>query len=170
MMISTADYQLRYYPLRMSTSGEPLVPGLYDRLGYLLKHAHLALGEHTGPALAPLGINGRELAVLSVLGSSEALAQQQAAGRLGVDRTTMVALVDELQGKHLVERRSDPLDRRRNLVFLTTKGRRTLEQGQRASREAEERFLAALDPAQPDQLRSILQRLLGLDGPSDETR
>jgi DNA-binding MarR family transcriptional regulator len=146
----------------MPTSVDGVEPGLHDRLGYLLKHAQLALGEQTGPALAPLGINGRELAVLTVLGASEALAQQQAAGRLGVDRTTMVDLVDELERKQLVERRSDPDDRRRNLVHLTATGRRALEQGSRVTREAEQTFLAALDPAEADQFRSMLQRVLGL--------
>jgi len=147
----------------MPTSVDGVQPGLHDRLGYLLKHANLALSELTGPALAPLGINGRELAVLTVLGAAEALAQQQAAGRLGVDRTTMVDLVDELERKQLVERRSDPDDRRRNLVFLTATGRRALEQGSQAAREAEQTFLAALDPAEADQFRAMLQRVLGLD-------
>ena len=137
--------------------------GLHDRLGYLLKHAQLALGEHTGPALAPLGITGRELAVLTVLGAAEPLAQHQAAGRLAVDRTTMVELVDGLERKGLVERRPDPGDRRRNLVHLTAAGRRTLDEGGRAARDAERTFLAALAPAEADQLRDMLQRVLRLD-------
>jgi DNA-binding MarR family transcriptional regulator len=138
------------------------MPGLHDRLGYLLKHAQSALAEHTGPALAPWGINGRELAVLTVLGAGEPLAQQQAGARLGVDRTTMVALVDELERKGLVERRPDAADRRRNLVHLTAAGRDAFEQGGRASLEAEQKFLAALDPDEPDRLRSMLKRALGL--------
>jgi DNA-binding MarR family transcriptional regulator len=146
----------------MPTPVDGVEPGVHDRLGYLLKHAQLALGEHTGPALAPLGINGRELAVLTVLGAAEALAQQQAAGRLGVDRTTMVDLVDALERKGLVERRADPGDRRRNLVHLTEPGRRALTEGGRLARAAEQTFLAALDPAEADQFRSMLQRVLGL--------
>ena len=136
--------------------------GLRERLAYLLKHAQLALGEHTGPALAPFGITGRELAVLTVLGEAEALAQHQAAGRLGVDRTTMVELVDGLERKGFVERRPDPGDRRRNLVHLTPAGRHALDEGGRASRDAEQTFLAALDPAEAVQLRTMLQRVLGI--------
>src|SRR4051812_18676719 len=75
----------------------PQVTAVRHRLGYLLKHAQLALAEHTGPALEPLAINGRELAILTVLGGSERLSQQQAAGRLGVDRTSMVDLIDSLE-------------------------------------------------------------------------
>jgi DNA-binding MarR family transcriptional regulator len=150
LIVSAADYQ---------DCGN--VNGM--RLGYLLKHAHLALGERTGPALALYGINGRELAVLAVLDDDEAPAQQQAADRLGVDRTTMVALVDELSAKGLVERRPDPDDRRRNLVHLTPAGRRARDEGTRAATAAEDAFLAPLTPAERDRLRDMLERVLRLD-------
>jgi DNA-binding MarR family transcriptional regulator len=88
-------------------------------MGYLLKHAQLRMAELNAAALAPFGITGRELAVLLAIDSQAPLSQQEAAGRLGVDRTTMVALIDELEGKQLVQRRQDPADRRRNVVALT---------------------------------------------------
>ena len=144
--------------------GLPVLPSaesLQDRLGYLLKHAQMALTTHTTAALEAFGINGRELAVLTVLGSGPAPAQQQAAGQLGVDRTTMVDLVDALEDKGLVERRSDPGDRRRNLVHLTDKGRKALDEGERAYREAERRFLGGLSDDEARQLRSLLRRVLG---------
>src|SRR6266540_2827611 len=106
--------------------GERAAAARAGHLGYLLKHAWLRAQEVTGPALAPYGIGGRELAVLLVLAEGESLSQQQAAGRLEVDRTTMVALLDELQAKGLVARRPHPKDRRRNIVELTGKGRETL--------------------------------------------
>ena len=67
-------------------------------------------------------MTGRELAVLTVLAGDEPASQQQAAQRLGVDRTTMVALVDALEGKGLVQRHADAADRRRNVVELTAAG------------------------------------------------
>lgn len=131
---------------------------LRDRLGYLLKHAQLAVTERTTAALAPLQINGRELAVLTVLGGDggPALAQQQAAGKLNVDRTTMVDLVDVLEGKGLVERRPDPNDRRRNLVHLTAKGEQTRKEGERLYREIEQALLS--EPEMAD-LKRLLQKL-----------
>ncbi|MEU4237898.1 MarR family transcriptional regulator [Actinoplanes sp. NPDC026619] len=134
---------------------------LHDRLGYLLKHVQASLTERTGAALTPLGITGRELAVLTVLGGPEPLAQQQAASRLGVDRTTMVDLVDALERKDLVERRPDPADRRRNLVHLTAHGRQVLGDGSRVHAEAERQSLAALDPDEIAQLKALLRRALG---------
>ena len=134
--------------------------GLTDRLGYLLKQVQAGFSEVHTQALGELRINGRELAVLAVLAGPETPSQQQAALRLGVDRTTMVDLVDSLELKQLVERRPDPLDRRRNLVQLTAEGRRVLQDGNRASRQAEDRFLAGLDPAEAKFFRTTLQRLL----------
>jgi DNA-binding MarR family transcriptional regulator len=141
-------------------SGEGPDPELASRLGYLLKHAQLRLFEMTAAALAPYGVNGRELAVLVVLAGCEPASQQQAARRLGVDRTTMVALVDALEAKGLVARRPDAGDRRRNVVELTAAGRDTLDRGSRAGDDAERRFLAPLTPSAAKQLKDALRALI----------
>jgi DNA-binding MarR family transcriptional regulator len=149
------------------TAPPVVAPPSQQRLIQLLKHAHLALGDTTGRALAPFQITGRELAVLVALDAHEPLSQQQAAGQLGVDRTTMVELIDGLEQKHLVERRPDTSDRRRNIVQLTADGQHALREGGRAALEAERQFLAHLNPAEATQLTTTLQRLLTppADGP-----
>lgn len=129
---------------------------LAGRLGYLLKHAQLGLAELTAAALEPFGLTGRELAVLTVLASSEPTSQQQAAQRLGVDRTTMVALVDVLEDKGLVQRHAHAEDRRRNVVELTEKGRGTLHEAGKAAQEAESRFLAPLSSKDAQRLKAAL--------------
>jgi DNA-binding MarR family transcriptional regulator len=135
-------------------------PELAGRLGYLLKHARERLAELTAEALAPFDISGRELAVLLVLASQEPTSQQQAARRLGIDRTTMVAFVDVLEDKGLVARRPDPDDRRRNVVALTTAGHDTLHRATRASDDAERRFLAPLTQSAGENLKRTLVKLV----------
>lgn len=130
------------------------------RLGYLLKHAALRLAGLTGPALEPYGIDGRELAVLSVLDAAEPLSQQEAAQRLGIDRTTMVAMVDTLEGKKLVARRPHPHDRRKNAVELTERGRETIRLGVPAVERAEQAFLASLPEEERRLFRAVLERLV----------
>ena len=137
-------------PLREPTSS----------LGYLFKHARLRLAELTGQALAPFGISGRELAVLLTLAASEPASQQQAAQRLGVDRTTMVGLVDVLEAKDLVTRRPQEGDRRRNVVELTETGRDTLRRASEAATEVERQFLAPLSPAAAAQFTRALRALV----------
>lgn len=129
-------------------------------LAYLLKHAQLQLAELTGPALAPFGISGRELAVLLTLAGCEPASQQQAAQRLGVDRTTMVGLVDALEDKGLVARRPQEDDRRRNVVELTEAGRDTLRRAGEAAAQAERQFLAPLSPAAAAQFTESLRTLV----------
>jgi DNA-binding MarR family transcriptional regulator len=130
------------------------------RLGHLLKQAHHQFMEQATKALAPLGIGTREWAALLCLDDERNLSQGAVAQRLGVDRTTMVALVDALQQKGLVAREPDPADRRKNRVVLTPEGRRLTEQGAELADEVERRFLAALSPTQAQQLKSSLQVLL----------
>jgi DNA-binding MarR family transcriptional regulator len=135
-------------------------PNLSSRLGYLLKHAQLRMAELNAEALAPYGIDGRELAVLLVLAGREPASQQQAAQRLGIDRTTMVAMLDKLEGKGLVARHPDTDDRRRNVVELTDTGQDTLRRAATASDEAERALLAPLSPQAAQQLRISLQALV----------
>lgn len=137
---------------------------LGTRLGYLLKHAQLRLAEHAGPALAPFGLDARELAVLAVLAAGRPLSQLEAARRLGVDRTTMVALVDALEGKGLVERRRSEEDRRRNVVSLTRRGERVRAEAEAARVAAEREFLAPLGGEDAAHLVATLRRLVGGGG------
>jgi DNA-binding MarR family transcriptional regulator len=130
-----------------------------DHLVPLLKHTLGGLSAAIDAALAPHGVDGRELAVLRTFAGSVPRSQQEAARDLHVDRTTMVALVDALEAKDLVERRRDAHDRRRNVVELTAGGRRTLRSAETAARRAEQRFLAPLDDEAVAQLRSSLRAL-----------
>jgi DNA-binding MarR family transcriptional regulator len=145
-------------PDEQPREGEPL-PALAGRLGYLLKHAQLRLADLTAAAMAPFGITGRQLAVLIATDSRAPLSQQEVARRLGVDRTTMVLLIDELEDKRLVQRRQDPGDRRKNVVALTDAGRATLRQASSASAEAERLFLGPLSGDEATQLRQALREI-----------
>ena len=146
----------------MGDMGEPpdSVRPVTDRFGYLLKHARERLSGLQAEALAPFGITGRELAVLTILVAGPPPSQLEAAQRLGIDRTSMVGLLDALEEKGLVERASDPADRRRNIVVLTATGHRLLVDASRATDAAETAFLAALSPADADRLRRFLQDVI----------
>ena len=99
-------------------------------------------------ALEPLGINGREAAVLRAIDDGRPVSQGEIARAMNVDRTTMVALIDDLQVKGLVRRRQDPDDRRKNVVELTDAGR-DRPAGGRAVEQAERDFLARCRPPRP---------------------
>jgi DNA-binding MarR family transcriptional regulator len=130
------------------------------RLGYLLKHAQQAMHELNDAALAQYDINGRELGVLAVLAGQEPASQQEAAQRLGIDRTTMVTILDTLEGKGLVSRHPSATDRRRNVVELTAVGQRIYEKASAAAFQAEETFLDPLKPEDREGFRQALRAVV----------
>ncbi|MEU9172058.1 MarR family transcriptional regulator [Streptomyces sp. NPDC048420] len=142
---------------------------LTSRLGYLFKHAYLRLTEESARALEPHGIDGRELAVLAVLDAHDDLSQLEAAGKLAIDRTTMVALVDALERKELVERRRSAKDRRKNIAQLTPTGRERLRDAEHARQAMERQFLAPLSSADAACLVRTLQSLVGAPTRADDT-
>jgi DNA-binding MarR family transcriptional regulator len=73
----------------------------------------------------------------------------------------MVALVDELQRKGLVQRRPQAEDRRKNSVALTREGRDTMQRGAHIADECEREFLAPLDDPDAEQLKRALQAVIG---------
>jgi DNA-binding MarR family transcriptional regulator len=145
----------------MSTDTGP-GPLLSPRLGYLFKHAQMRMHELNEEALAPFGIDGRELGILLVIAGHEPGSQQQAAQRLGIDRTSMVGLLDALEDKGLVSRHPHAGDRRRNVVELTAAGRDTVRRAAKASERAEATLLAPLTDQDGERLRAALQAILAL--------
>jgi DNA-binding MarR family transcriptional regulator len=135
-------------------------PVVSRRLGYLFKHAQTRMEELNTEALAPFGIDARELGILLVIASHEPGSQQQAAQRLGIDRTSMVARIDALEDKGLLSRRPHAEDRRRNVVELTTAGRDTVGRATDASERAEAALLASLTPQEGERLRKALQAIV----------
>src|ERR1700728_4721387 len=129
-------------------------------LGYLLKHVQLRFSELATAALAPTGINGREAAVLRAIDNPHPLAQGEIARRMGIDRTTMVALIDDLQERGLVQRRQDPDDRRKNVVGLTDAGQDITRQATRIGEQAERTFLSPLSAGEAEQFKKTLHALL----------
>ena len=140
-------------------SEDDLGPRLSARLTYLLKRTLVDLETLHEQHLGPVGVSARELAVLLFLDGREPESQQQAAARMGIDRTTMVGLLDSLEGKNLVARRPDAGDRRRNVVVLTEVGTAKLREATEASDAAERELLAALDGREAAQLRALLTRV-----------
>src|SRR6266508_2309992 len=68
----------------------------------------------------------------------------------------VLALLDELEERSLIDRRRDPSDRRRHLVSLTSEGRRALKRLRSVVKRVDEDFLAPLDDEQREALHALL--------------
>ena len=131
-----------------------------ERPGYLLHKAGLVLVEDVEKALGAVGMRIRYFFVLAALAGGPELSQQDLSRLLNLDPTTMVALVDEMEGAGHVERRRNPSDRRRYILSLTDGGRKALERAGHAVDEVERDFLAAVPEADRERLRTLLGELL----------
>ena len=126
----------------------------------MFTRAEMRMEQRNTEALAPFAIHARELDILLVIASREPGSQQQAAQRLGIDRTSTVARIDALEAKGLVSRHPHAGDRRRNLVELTDGGRETVRRATRASERAEAALLASLTAQEGERLRTMLQAVV----------
>lgn len=151
----------------MSTLPEPDQPSIPSALpapltvwlSYLLRQATLRVQGRVAEALAEHGMRPPHNAVLSILADGP-LAQIALATRLQTDRTTMVAIIDDLEAWQLVERRRNPHDRRAHDVSLTELGRARLSEAQDAVSTADAAFFGTLTEPEQAQLRAMLLRLI----------
>jgi DNA-binding MarR family transcriptional regulator len=133
---------------------------LLRRTGFLLAKATQRVREHVEPALAPLGIRPRHYGVLETLAEFGPLSQQSLGGRVRMDRTTMVQVVDDLERLGYVGRSPHPTDRRAHSVRLRADGRRALGDARRLLRATDAAAFAPLSASERRQLRELLARLL----------
>jgi DNA-binding MarR family transcriptional regulator len=110
-------------------------------------------------SLAPFGLEPRHFGVLNLVALSEGVSQRALTDPLGIPASRLVAVVDDLEHQGLVERRRNPDDRRAHALYLTSKGRKTLDRARGAAHDNEQQFTAALTPTEREQLLGLLRRL-----------
>lgn len=137
---------------------------LSRRAGFLLvqlgTHRHRRFAER----LAVLDLHPRHFGMLSQLAVNEGQSQQALSTALGIHRSAVVALVDDLEERGLAERRRDPVDRRAYTLYLTPAGRKLLTRLERIAEEDEAELLGGLDAPERSQLISLLQRVAESQG------
>jgi DNA-binding MarR family transcriptional regulator len=112
----------------------------------------------TAEALESLGLTTALFALLNVLGTREGAIQQELGAAMGVDPSTMVSLIDQLEAAGLAKRRPRPTDRRAREVVITPKGRRVLEQARRLAMQVEHHVLRGLSRAERRRMLALLRR------------
>jgi DNA-binding MarR family transcriptional regulator len=137
--------------------------GLERRITYLLRRVTDAAGRKANAALRRLNLDTRHYTVLAVLGGGAGSSQRALADTLGLDRATVVALVDTLESQGLARRAQSQEDRRANVVELTPKGRRALKRADALMEACELSFVEALRPDERALMTDMLERLLRSD-------
>ncbi|MGQ5261345.1 MarR family winged helix-turn-helix transcriptional regulator [Micromonospora sp. ZYX-F-536] len=134
---------------------DPLDEDLGWMLGIVFR-GYVRAAEH---ALADFPGGPRGYQVLTAAVNGPTRNQGAIAEELGMDRTVLTYVIDDLERPGLVARRADPADRRSRLVDVTDTGRAAWEQRRRSLRHVESHLLGALSPAESTTLRALLQRV-----------
>jgi DNA-binding MarR family transcriptional regulator len=116
-------------------------------------------------ALESLDLTPALFGLLNLLGRVDGANQQELGKAMGVDPSTMVSLIDELEARGLAKRQPHPKDRRARAVVLTAKGRRLRERGRRMASQVEDEVLGGLSAADRRELLRLL-RLAHASAPS----
>ncbi|WP_405789091.1 MarR family winged helix-turn-helix transcriptional regulator [Streptomyces sp. NBC_01367] len=139
----------------------PLVPARLRELPSRL------LGQASTHAqrLVTEGLSGADAhkwhyAALVALEESGPASQATLSARTGIHRSDLVAVINELAARELVERAPDPEDRRRNVITLTPHGRRHLRTLEQILAAAQEELLAPLSAGEREQLTRLLGRIV----------
>jgi DNA-binding MarR family transcriptional regulator len=101
----------------------------------------------------------RRFCVLALLARGP-LSQRQLIDVLGVDKSTVVRVVDDLERQGLLTRRRDPHDRRAHAVELTDHGRQRLDAAQAAARDLGAHLFGWLTDRDRRRLHATLQRII----------
>lgn len=136
-------------------SGAPIAePRLAGYTGYLAPLAARRAAQYIRPALPP-GRTPRDLAILGVL--AEAPVSQARLGTvLGINRTVMIGVIDDLESAGLVRRERDAADRRQYALRITGEGAAALEHMRASVAESEAGLTAVLGPGGACRLAELL--------------
>lgn len=129
-------------------------------LAFLLSQVGIHAARRFSERLAEVDLQPPLFRVLNLVDAAEGQAQQAIGAAIQVPPSRMVALVDELEQRGLVERRPDPEDRRIRALFLTAAGRRTLARAREIAHAHEEQLTAGMPPADRERLKQLLQQIV----------
>jgi MarR family transcriptional regulator, lower aerobic nicotinate degradation pathway regulator len=138
---------------------ETAVTGLHDRTGFLFGKIGWRATRLFAGALEPLGLRPKHYGVLNFLDAHPGASQQELGATMGIDPSSVVAIIDDFERAGVAERRRDPNDRRRYAVHLTRKGKALLNRAREAARAAEEALLADLDADERRVLHVLLVKV-----------
>jgi DNA-binding MarR family transcriptional regulator len=126
------------------------------------------LGAHAAAAFAerlkPLDLTPQQAGVMRRLAHAPGESQRALADALGMHAPRLVALIDDLEGRGLVQRSRDPADRRNYALALTAAGRETMTRIGAVARAHERAITAAIDDHERADLAALLRRLAAEQG------
>ena len=131
---------------------------------FLLAQVGAHAAKQFADRLAPLNLTPPHAGILRRLAHSSGLSQRELANQLGMHASRLVGVVDEMERLGLVVREGNTDDRRSYSLQITPKGKTTLEEIAKISRQHNDALCAALNPEEKEVLAALLQRIADQQG------
>jgi DNA-binding MarR family transcriptional regulator len=144
--------------VRNSESVEPVTPP-FRSVAFMLSSLGYAISRGFHEVLRPLELEPGEFALLRAVAASDGEAQHALAERLHISPSWMVAVVDELEKRGLLERRPHARDRRVRNLHLTAAGKKLLKQAERQAEQFDREVAEQLGEAERERLLDLLDRV-----------
>ncbi len=135
-----------------------LLPSL---MGYALRRTQSAVFADFAATFVKAGeaLTPGEFGLLVLVDRNAGLSQMALARALGIDRSTLVPILDRLQARSLLVRRASPTDGRTHALALTAAGEKALARFAKLVRTHEKRIASGLSTAETRTLIDLLERV-----------
>jgi DNA-binding MarR family transcriptional regulator len=143
---------------------------LPEAIGYMLRRAQLAIFDGFIRSLSTLDLRPSQFSALMIIERNPGLKQTQVSEALGIKRTNLVALIDELERRGLATRRPVPNDRRSYALELTEAGHACLRKARALQAKHEASIAARLGPSGRDTLLRLLRAIVDAPASRDDGR
>ncbi len=130
-------------------------------VGYNLKRAYVVIQSDYRAVMGDEGLSPRVFSALTFVVETPNLTQSDLARRLGIERSGLVAIVDELEGRGYLNRVAVPQDRRIQALAPTDAGVQAYEAALALINAHEDRVLHMLDAKEREQLVYLLKKIRG---------
>lgn len=127
-------------------------------LGFNLRRAHLCMWRQYVAVIGENNIRPGLFSLLVLVGSNPGIAQIELGQHLGIDKASIVALLDRLEKDGMLDRQRSTRDRRRQGIFLTARGAEALASLVAQVRTLERQMASRFTRAEFEQFIGFLQR------------
>lgn len=128
-------------------------------IGYNLKRAYVVVSTDFRRIMGKNGLAPRQFSALSLIVQFPNITQSELARKLGIERSGLVAIIDDLEGRGFVSRQPVPGDRRVQALSATTGGQAAYAEAHKMVMAHEAELLSDLSPQEVETLVGLLQRI-----------
>jgi len=129
-----------------------------DRVGPAVRLLRNELTARVTQAQAPFGLHSGALSTMVLIHANPGCSQSDLAGEMAIDKSVLVAIVDDLEKRGLAKRTRSEVDRRRNSLTLSPEGERVMTEMIAAASAVEQPIRDAMSAREYDQLIRLIRR------------